>query len=223
MSIKQMTRVWGRLDLTPTHKLILLGLADWANDEGLCWPSIDRLAQKTGLSRRAIQTNIRQLQGCRLIRREEVVGKGNRYWLTLEDDPVEGRTICTRAGDAPVQEMHGGGAPAAPNTLMIHQKDIYKGDWPDWLPLDAWVGFVNMRNATKKPMTDRAVQNLLTKLEKMRADGQDVAEVLDQSTNACWADVYEIKERRNEKQRKQVSGTATAAQRAIDHYEARNH
>jgi len=107
------------------------------------------------------------------------------------------------------------------NTITI--RDTRTRDWPDWLPLDAWVGFVNMRNATMKPMTDRAVQNLLTKLEKMRADGQDVAEVLDQSTNACWADVYEVKERRNGKQRTQVSGTATAAQRAIDHYEARNH
>ena len=230
MSIKQRTMVWELRDLTPTHKLILLGLADWANDEGLCWPSIDRLAQKTGLSRRTIQTNIRQLEACRYMKREEVVGRGNRYWLTLEDDPLpsdfepfEGRSKCTRAADAPVQEMRGGGAAAAPNTLKIHQKDIYKGDWPDWLPLDAWVGFVNMRNATKKPMTDRAVQNLLTKLEKMRAAGQDVAEVLDQSTNACWADVYEVKERRNGKQRKQVTGTATAAQRAIDHYEARNH
>ncbi|AGN30402.1 hypothetical protein SXAG_00121 [Synechococcus phage S-CBS4] len=136
---------------------------------------------------------------------------------------LRGADKCTRAGDAPVQEMRRGGAGAAPNTLMIHQKDIYKGDWPDWLPLDAWVGFVNMRKATNKPMTERAVENLLAKLEKMRAAGQDVAEVLDQSTNSCWADVYEIKEKRDGKQRKQVSGTATAAQRAIDHYEARNY
>ncbi|AGN30403.1 hypothetical protein SXAG_00122 [Synechococcus phage S-CBS4] len=113
MSIKQMTKVWELRDLTPTHKLILLGLADWANDEGLCWPSVDRLAQKTGLSRRTIQTNIRQLEACRYMKREEVVGRGNRYWLTLEDDPlpsdfepIEGRRQmhpcrrCTRAGDA---------------------------------------------------------------------------------------------------------------------------
>jgi len=217
-----MIKVWELRDVTPTHKLILLGLADWANDEGLCWPSIEKLASKTGLSRRAIQTNIGQLEACRWLRREHVIGKGNRYWLTLEYDPIEGCSICTRAGDAPVQEVRGGGAGGAPNTSMIRQQDIYKINWPDWLPFEAWIGFVNMRHATKKPMTQRAVQRMLAKLEQMRAQGQDIEAVLDQSTNACWADVYEVRGTNNGKQRKQVSGTATAAQRAIQIIEARD-
>ncbi len=39
MSIKIMTAVWN-LDLPDSEKLALLALADCANDEGLCWPSM---------------------------------------------------------------------------------------------------------------------------------------------------------------------------------------
>lgn len=210
-----MVEVWHRTDINSTEKLLLLALADWANDEGLCWPSIDTLAHKTSLSRRSVQGTLRKIEGMGFVRREEVIGKGVKYWLTVKAD--EGG-----ANPAPVQNMRGGGANPAPNTTKTLQREIYKINWPDWLPFEAWIGFVNMRNTTKKPMTQRAVQRMLAKLEQMRGQGQDIEAVLDQSTNACWADVYEVRGTNNGKQRKQVSGTATAAQRAIQIIEARD-
>ena len=83
MSIKLMTAVWEREDLTSTHKLVLLALADWANDEGLCWPSINRLAAKTSMAGRSVQRLIRQLEEMGFILREEEIGKGNRYWIKM--------------------------------------------------------------------------------------------------------------------------------------------
>lgn len=64
---------------------------------------------------------------------------------------------------------------------------------PDWLPLDAWDGWLEMRRAKKKPMTGRAMHRALNKLEAMREAGQDIAEVLDRSTMNGWTDIYEIK------------------------------
>ncbi len=58
MSIRLMTRVWG-LALKPSVKLILLKLCDNASDEGLAWPSIDRIARETGCSRRTVQYQIK--------------------------------------------------------------------------------------------------------------------------------------------------------------------
>lgn len=81
MSIRIMTNVWERSDINPTQKLVLLALADWANDEGLCWPSINRLASKTGIAGRSVQRVIRQLEDLGLVCREEVTGKGNKYWI----------------------------------------------------------------------------------------------------------------------------------------------
>ena len=220
MSVQMLSAAWAQDGLTSNQKLVLLGLANWCNSESqTAWPSIPVLAERCSLTPRSVQRIIKQLRDLGLISVEQRSNTSSVYYFHLKErhdvipDTVSPLTQCHPTPDT-----------VSPNTrYILKDRDTRTRDWPDWLPLDAWVGFVNMRNATKKPMTDRAVQNLLTKLEKMRAAGQDVAEVLDQSTNACWADVYEVKERRNGKQRKQVSGTATAAQRAIDHYEARNH
>lgn len=51
MSVKLMTKVFEDDALTPHKKLIMLALCDNANDEGICYPSIDTLQSKTSLSR----------------------------------------------------------------------------------------------------------------------------------------------------------------------------
>lgn len=51
MSIAVMSKVWS-MPLDGIKKLVLLALADFANDEGLCWPSYQRLSEKCSISRR---------------------------------------------------------------------------------------------------------------------------------------------------------------------------
>ena len=64
---------------------------------------------------------------------------------------------------------------------------------PDWVPSESWAGFVEMRKRSRKPFTDRAAELIVKKLEKLRASGEDVAEVLDQSTRNGWQDVFPLK------------------------------
>jgi hypothetical protein len=52
MSIKLMTYVWDHSNHSGTELLMLLALADHANDDGLCWPSIARLAARCRLQPR---------------------------------------------------------------------------------------------------------------------------------------------------------------------------
>jgi hypothetical protein len=61
MSIRVMTAVWDRSKHTKTALLILLALADFANDEGFCWPSIDTLAHKARCSRRHVQRLLQEM------------------------------------------------------------------------------------------------------------------------------------------------------------------
>lgn len=195
MSIKLMTAVWDREDLSSTQKLVLLSLADWANDEGLCWPSIERVAKKSSLKKRAVQLAIRSLEEMQFIRREEVIGKGNRYWIQI---PMQQMHPCIK-DIPPVHQMHETGAQDAPNTPKTHQlttKSI-RAELPDWIPVDAWNGWVEMRMLRKKPLTDRAYNQAISKLDKLRAKGQDITEVLDRSTMNSWTDLYEIKEQKN--------------------------
>lgn len=195
MSIRLMTAVWEREDLASTHKLVLLALADWANDEGLCWPSISRLAIKTSMAGRSVQRIIRQLEDMKFIRREEEIGKGNRYWISI---PLTECHPCISV-TPPLTECHPTPDTVSPNTSEIHQlttKDI-KRELPGWMPKDAWDGWLEMRKAKRKPMTARAWNRAIARLEAMLVCGQDLTEVLDRSTMNGWTDLYEIKEQKN--------------------------
>lgn len=66
--------------------------------------------------------------------------------------------------------------------------------YPQWLDKEAWEGFQDMRKAVKKPLTLRAAKMILAKLQRFKDAGLDPNEALDQSTNHCWADVYEPKQ-----------------------------
>jgi len=67
--------------------------------------------------------------------------------------------------------------------------------FPQWLDKEAWAGFDEMRKAMKKPLTSRAAVMILKELQKLKDAGHDPNAALDQSTNHCWADVYEPKEK----------------------------
>ena len=51
MSIKCMSKVWQIDNLEPSQKLVFLSICDNANDEGICYPSINTIQSKTSLSR----------------------------------------------------------------------------------------------------------------------------------------------------------------------------
>ena len=195
MSIKLMTAVWDREDLSSTQKLVLLSLADWANDEGLCWPSINRLAIKTSMAGRSVQRIIRDLESMGFIRRDEVLGKGNRYWISI---PLTECHPC-HSVTPPLTESHPTPDTVSPNTLKIHQLNTkyIRRELPDWIPADAWNGWIEMRLARKKPLTDRAYNQAIDKLDTLRTKGQNITEVLDRSTMNGWTDIYEIKESKN--------------------------
>ncbi len=190
MSIRLMTSVWERSDINATQKLVLLALADWANDEGLCWPSIAKLAVKSSLTARCVQKAIRSLEELGFIKRDEVIGKGNRYWIAIPLNEVHPCTTFT----PPLNDVHPTPEPGSPNTSITHQSNtnVIIG-LPDWLPIDAWEGWLAMRKKLKKPATERAMQMAIKKLQDLAGQGNDPAAVLDQSTMAGWTDLYPIK------------------------------
>ena len=54
MSIKCMSRVWELSQQRGGALLFLLALADYADDNGFCWPGYGKLAQKTRVTRRNV-------------------------------------------------------------------------------------------------------------------------------------------------------------------------
>ena len=83
-------------DLKPVPKLVLMALADAADDQGTCWPSVATIANKVGVSTRTVRRVMQALTSCELLTAEpRYRGDGscssNRYRLSLE-----GVTICHR-------------------------------------------------------------------------------------------------------------------------------
>ncbi|MDQ7262689.1 helix-turn-helix domain-containing protein [Paracoccus sp. PS-1] len=89
MSVKIMSAVFESETLGPTERLIMLALADHADDTGRCYPSMQRLCQRTGLSERAVQVNIKKLQGQGYIKVVSGGGKGrpNIYFVSANPAP----------------------------------------------------------------------------------------------------------------------------------------
>lgn len=121
MSIAIMTASWG-LALPATEKLVLLALADCANDEGECWPSIATIKRKTGAGERTIQRAIRSLEECGVVTRREVFGKGNRYLLTPANAAPVSKRHPRQNDTTPPPQRHPTPATAAPKPSMNHQE-----------------------------------------------------------------------------------------------------
>jgi len=80
----------------------------------------------------------------------------------------------------------------------VHTKEK-KERMPDSLLTDAFVwdafrDWEQMRKKIKKPLTDLAKTRALNKLEKLSGGDKDKAiAILEQSTDHCWQDLYELK------------------------------
>lgn len=92
MSLEASVAAWST-DLPPAEKLLLLSLADHADERGCCWPSFDRLSDRTGLHRVTVIRLLRLLEGAKHISVERAAGRANRYLL----HPVQGSVTSSVA------------------------------------------------------------------------------------------------------------------------------
>ena len=66
MSFSIGKQVWA-IPMPATEKLVLLALAHYADDNGQCWPSLDKLGKDTGLHPKSVSRCIRRLKKRKLI------------------------------------------------------------------------------------------------------------------------------------------------------------
>lgn len=75
---------------SPLRKLVLLKLADQANDDGICWPSYETIAEACEVDRRSVMRHVKKLEEDGFLRVERVYdtknkkNASNRYHLTIE-------------------------------------------------------------------------------------------------------------------------------------------
>lgn len=119
MAVKVMHWVWEHAaDVQGNDLLVLLALADWANDDGICWPSVPRLALKARVSVRTAQYTIRRLVARGYVTLEPGGGRRhpNRYTVQMPH-PSAPQTPQSPHVRSPSRgaTAHANGAAAAPN------------------------------------------------------------------------------------------------------------
>ncbi|MDK1263584.1 helix-turn-helix domain-containing protein [Cronobacter sakazakii] len=108
MSMSLMAKAMGISVGNPLRKLVLIKLADNANDQGECWPSYQHVADQCEIGRSTVKGHIRALEKMGLLRREYRkngdLNQSNLFYLTL-DNPVKKASGKGGAGTAPGQEL----------------------------------------------------------------------------------------------------------------------
>ncbi|WP_246228451.1 helix-turn-helix domain-containing protein [Pseudomonas nitroreducens] len=82
MSTIIMSACWPLQGLTPAQKAVLISLADNANDEGVCWPSVAKIAERTCLFERAVQQAIKVLKERKALIIEARQGRSTMFTVT---------------------------------------------------------------------------------------------------------------------------------------------
>lgn len=108
MSIAHIEAVF-RSDLPPTHRLVMLALADHADKEtGRCFVSIERLERRTGLAERTIQNAVRALCAAGHLTLETRGGRGRANAYSVHPNPAADAPFkgANPAADAPFSEKN---------------------------------------------------------------------------------------------------------------------
>lgn len=121
MSMNLMAKAMSIKVGNPLRKLVLIKLADNANDEGECWPSYQHIADQCEVSRSTVKSHIRALEDMGLLKREfrrkGELNQSNVFYLTLDNAqqiPPESGGAGADLGGAGADL--GGGAGADPRT-----------------------------------------------------------------------------------------------------------
>lgn len=75
----------------PLRKLVLIKMADNANDEGECWPSYQHIADQCEIGRSTVRKHIKELekQGfLRITNRKGVLGNSSNLYVLTFDKPI---------------------------------------------------------------------------------------------------------------------------------------
>lgn len=131
-----------RLQMGPPAKAVLIALADMANDEGYCWPSLERLCERTCFGRTAVINAIAWLEAHGIVRPSRSTGRSTTYWVEPEkftaeavDNPVNPSASHTGTAGKPVRHADRtrpprGPDPSARRTLIVKNRQEPKAPQP---------------------------------------------------------------------------------------------
>lgn len=205
MSTIIMAQCWPMGGMSPAQKAVLISLADQANDDGYCWPSVKTISTRTCLSERAVQGAIRWLADSNILHSSERRGTSTVYQLTpaayaplQEMRPADAAPRAAGNAPPPPQMLHPTPAASAPKPSMNHQLNRNEPnakrvtaptfEVPDWINKQHWDAWHSCDK--RKKATAEQKQMAVDKLAKWKAEGIDHELALESAAIAGWQGLF---------------------------------
>ena len=80
-----------------TQKIVLLKLADNANESGTCWPSLNTIAEDCGCSVRTVSRAIAHFESINLISHDRRYSKSNMYHFNMDTLSILSKDMDTES------------------------------------------------------------------------------------------------------------------------------
>jgi hypothetical protein len=213
-------------DLTPNAKLLYGEITALCNERGYCWASNDYFSKLYGVSKSSITKWVSALVKKGYIYNEIIYKDGskevlNRY-LKLSNDPIV--KIADRYskllddpivknGDDPIPKIYEDNNTLNNNTFNNTSKKERKASYDEILSSITdddlkilYLDYIKMRKLIKSPMTDRALQMLIKKVNELEPDSIDrQKQMLENAIMNNWKSVYPIKKEANNGQSNNAS------------------
>lgn len=216
----------------PLRKLVLIKLADNANDHGECWPSLQYIADQCEISKRSVISHISKLCESGLIKKEHREGRfkanaSNLYTLTLPSEaPALHGANNSLPSEAPALHPSETPAPRISNSLesviesVIEPKDSAETkntfSLPEKLNLDAWSLWTEYRKQQGfKPYKQVALGEGAAASKLVELAGGDPAKqlaIVNQSISNQWKGLFSLKTDQQKSSIRQTGFTASENQ-----------
>ncbi|KFE51112.1 helix-turn-helix domain-containing protein [Pseudomonas syringae] len=207
MSTIIMSLCWPLQHMSPTQKAVLISLSDNANDDGVCWPSVTKIALRTCLSDRAVQASIKWLCDVKLMTVRPRTGRSTVYTITPEAysppnvvHPEPDSPTPEADAPPPPKEVHHTPEPPAPRTVIepssepskkrkkesgVFSVDQMLETKPSDLSEETARDYFQSRKK-KGPLNATIWKTVLAELDECRAAGIDADKALAEAMTAGW-------------------------------------
>lgn len=175
MSIKVMSWVWENGPNDPTERLVLLALADFADDHGSCYPSMIGIGQKACVTERGARGIVRRLEADGWLKVAIGGGRGGKsqYQILMRKPGTTNPETETRNEENPERDDTKPGTSlhktrnqrsAEPSRTIKEPSDSVCAVLCEVLSKETADAFIAHRKAMKSKLTDQAARLIVKRL-----------------------------------------------------------
>lgn len=183
----------------PSRKLVLLKLADNANDRGECFPSYQHIADQCEMSKRSVIEHIKKLEAQNLLtishRKTPKGNSSNLYLLTLSggENSALGSEISALGSEISAPPPSENSAPRTSHSFeSINEPKKTKAKkftLPGWIDSELWDDWMLVRKKKGAVNSPRAMKSLVANLEEIARAEHDPNMAIDLAITKSWKTV----------------------------------